>query len=301
MKRAINRFIKQAKTERLLSENTIQGYRDDLRKFTTFLSEHYRRDLFPGDVTAEMIQHYMEFLSSTGYRKANSATSQAKRLAAIRSLFKFLHHEHLVGQDPTVDIKRPRIRYTEPEFLTPEEYREMLKACERQHNPFLALRDKALLSFFLSTGARVSEATGLDLRDLDLRGKRVRLHRKGGEVQMLPVSEELVDVLRRYLRERRSRGRCRAVFISIRGYRLTQQTVATIVSNCGAKARLGSRKITPHTLRHTFATTLLANGENLQTIRVLMNHKNISTTARYLHARDEQLNVAVNNISLGDN
>ncbi len=92
----------------------------------------------------------------------------------------------------------------------------------------------------------------------------------------------------------------RAVFISIRGHRLTQQTVATIVSNCRANTRLGGRKVTPHTLRHTFATTLLANGENLQTIRVLMNHKNISTTARYLHARDEQLNVAVNSISLSD-
>ena len=117
-------------------------------------------------------------------------------------------------------------------------------------------------------------------------------------MQGLPLSEELVGILRPYLKQRRRRTHCRAVFISIRGHRLTQQAVWKVVHDCAAQARISTKKVSPHTLRHSFATFLLSNGENLQTIRILMNHKNLSTTARYLHTKDEQLSAAVNGISL---
>ena len=188
--------------------------------------------------------------------------------------------------------------YDEPYFLQESEYHALLKGATHHANPFIVLRDQALVAAFLGTGARVSELIHVDLKDMDLKANRVRLHRKGGDVQTLPLSDDVVWYVKMYLKERRRRAHCRAVFVSIRGRRLTQQSVGYIVDRCAGQARLPRTRISPHTLRHTFATSLLAHGENLQTIRVLMNHKSLSTTARYLHTQDEQLHTAVNGISL---
>ena len=186
----------------------------------------------------------------------------------------------------------------EPHYLQPDEYRALIRGASGHSNPFIVQRDQALLATFLGTGARVGELIHVDLRDLDMRAKRIRLHRKGGDVQTLPLGDDVSAYQRPYLKRRRPRAHCRAVFVSIRGHRLTQQSVAEVVDRCATRARLPRTRISPHTLRHTFATTLLANGQNLQTIRVLMNHKSLSTTARYLHTQDAQLSVAVNGIFL---
>ena len=154
--------------------------------------------------------------------------------------------------------------YAEPRYLQPHEYSALLRGATHHPNHFIVLRDQALLATFLGTGARVSELIHLDLKDLDIRAKRIRLLRKGVDVQTLPLSDGIVSFQRAYLKPRRRRAHCRAVFVSIRDWRLTQQS----------------------------------NGENLQTIRVLMNHKSLSTTARYLHTQDAQLSVAVNGIVL---
>ena len=298
MRRAVRRFIDHVRSERGMSPATVKSYRDDLKKFVAFLESRKGRGLLPGDVTNEVIQEFIEFLGSTGYRKRNGASSRAKRLVTIRSFFRYLHREGLLGQDPSADIRSPKVTYAEPHYLQQKEYHALLKAATQHDNSFLALRDQALLATFLGTGARVSELIHVDLKDLDIRAKRIRLHRKGGDVQTLPLSDDVVAYLRAYRKHRRPRAHCRAVFVSIRGRRLTQQSIGAIVDHCAARARLPKARISPHTLRHTFATTLLANGENLQTIRVLMNHKSLSTTARYLHTQDEQLNAAVNGISL---
>ena len=193
------------------------------------------------------------------------------------------------------EVRAPKVKYAEPQHLQPREFRALLDGASQHANAFLAQRDTALLATFLGTGARVSELIRLDLKHLDVKSKRVRLHRKGGEVQTLPLSDELVELLRTYLKHRSKRARSRVVFVSIRGRRLTQQSIGAVVGRCATNARLPKTRISPHTLRHTL---LLANGENLQTIRVLMNHKSLSTTAGCLHTQDEQLNAAVNCINL---
>lgn len=298
MRRAARRFINHIKAERGMSPVTVESYRDDLKKFIEFLEDRYSRGMLPGDVTPDMIQQFLEFLGNNGYRKKNRASSRAKRLVSIRSFFRYLHREGLLGKDPAEDIKGPKVTYAEPHFLQQEEYCAFLRAATCHANPFIVLRDQALLATFLGTGARVSELINADVKDLDIRAKRIRLHRKGGDVQSLPLSDGVVPFLKPYLKERRQRTHCRAVFVSIRGRRLTQQSIGAVVDRCATRARLPRSRVSPHTLRHTFATTLLANGENLQTIRVLMNHKSLSTTARYLHTQDEQLSAAVNGISL---
>lgn len=298
MRRAAKRFINHVRSERGMSPATVESYRDDLKKFIEFLESRKVRGMLPGDATPEMVQEFLDFLGSTGYRKKNGASSRAKRLVSIRSFFRYLYREGLLGRDPAEGIKGPKVTYAEPHYLQQNEYRALLKGATHHTSPFIVLRDQALLATFLGTGARVSELINVDVKDLDKQAKRIRLHRKGGDVQSLPLSGGVVSFLRPYLKERQRRTHCRAVFISIRGRRLTQQSIGAIVDRCAARARLPKTKVSPHTLRHTFATTLLANGENLQTIRVLMNHKSLSTTARYLHTQDEQLNTAVNGISL---
>ncbi len=123
--------------------------------------------------------------------------------------------------------------------------------------------------------------------------------RKGGENQSLPINEEVIGHLKSYLKLRRKRSHCRAFFVSIRGKRLDRSSVWQMVNRYSKKARIAKRGIGPHTLRHSFASALLAKGQNLKTIQVLMNHKNLATTARYLHARDQELVDAVATIKLG--
>jgi site-specific recombinase XerD len=150
----------------------------------------------------------------------------------------------------------------------------------------------------LSTGARVSELTNVNLGDLFLRNKTVKLHRKSGEQQTLPLSEKLIASLRKYLRIRRKRRRTRGLFISTHNTRISTSAVWKMIKGYCRKARISKNRTGPHMLRHTLATTLLPNGENLRTVRFLMNHKNIATTSRCLHSHNTDLANAVNRITL---
>jgi site-specific recombinase XerD len=298
MRRAAQRFINYIRSERGMTPATVHSYQEDLRKFIEFLESHWGRCLLPGDVTPDMILAFLEFLANTGYQKKNGPASRARRLVAIRSFFRYLLRNGLLARDPAADIRAPKVTHAEPYYLQDDECLALLKGAAHHPDPFIVLRDQAMIATFLSTGARVSELIHADRKDIDVRARRIRLHRKGGDTQTLPLSGDVVSYLQPYLKERRHRAHCRAAFISVRGLRLTQQAISSAVRRCAAAARLPKSQITPHTLRHSFACLLLAHGENLQTIRVLMNHKSLSTTARYLHTQDEQLASAVNGIAL---
>jgi len=180
-----------------------------------------------------------------------------------------------------------------------EEYKRLLQVVNRRTSDFFRTRDYCVVSMILSTGTRVSELTNVEVGDLSLRNKTVKLHRKGGEQQTLPLSEKMVASLRKYLRIRRKRTRTRALFISTHNTRMSTSAVWKMIKGYCRKARISKERVGPHTLRHTFATTLLANGEYLRTIQALMNHKNIATTSRYLHSHNTELANAVNRITLG--
>jgi len=250
MRNVVRRFVNHIKSERGMSPATVRSYRDDLKKFIEFLESRWGRGLLPGDVKPDMIQDFIEFLGSTGYRKKNGASTRAKRLVTIRSFFRYLYREGLLGRDPAEGIKGPKVTYAEPHYLQENEFHALLKGATHHSNPFIVLRDQALLATFLGTGARVSELIHVDLKDLDSRAKRIRLHRKGGDVQTLPLSDDVISLVRVYLKRRRQRAHCRAVFVSIRGRRLTQQAIGDIVDRCAARARLPRARISPHTLRH---------------------------------------------------
>ncbi len=279
-------------------ELPLQAYADDMAKFIAFLQQRYGKGILPGDVTEGMIREFLTFLGEKGFKKKNSPGSRERRLPAIKSFFKFAYRQGLVRENPAAWVSMARVRKGEPSFLTVEEYKRLMQVAERRRSDFFRTRDYCIILMILATGARVGELTKVSVGDVSLRGKTVKLHRKGGEEQMLPLSEKLIAALKKYLRIRRKRTRSRALFISTRNTRISKSAVWRLIKGYCRKARIKKDRLGPHMLRHTFATTMLANGENLRTIQILMNHKNLSTTSRYLHSHDTELAKAVNRISL---
>ncbi len=298
MKRVTKRFLDYLRNEKSASPATVKGYGEDLQKFIQFVQQQHGKDVLPGDVTRDMVREFVSFLGETGFGGKNGASSRARKLATLRSFFRFAHQEGLVRDNPAAEISITRSREKEPPFLSEEEYIRLVKTTQRCKNAFQAKRDHAIISLFLATGARLSELIGLDTRDVDFKQKSIKLLRKGGEVQTLPLSDELIKSLREYMRVRRRRTCSRALFISARDRRIGHSTVWRLVKKLCEQARIRKRRLGPHILRHTFATALLSKGENLRNIQTLMNHKSLATTARYLHTQDVELVKAVNKISL---
>lgn len=298
MKRVAKRFLDYLVNEKNASPATVTGYGEDLKKFIRFVEERHGKDVLPGDVTRDMIREFVSFLGETGFGGKNGPSSRARKLATIRSFFRFAYQEGLTRDNPAAEVSITRSREKEPPFLSEEEYRRLLRVTRRGKNPFRAKRDYAIVSLFLGTGARLSELVGLDTRDVDFKQKSVRLLRKGGEVQTLPLSDELVRSLQEYLYLKRKRTCSKALFISTRNRRIAHSTVWRMVNKACEQARIRKLRLGPHVLRHTFATALLSKGENLRNIQTLMNHKSLATTARYLHTHDVELVKAVNKITL---
>jgi len=298
MRKVMKRFVAYLENERNATKATLRAYTDDMAKFIDFLENRRGKGILPGDVTEAMIREFLTFLAEKGFKRKNSPSSRGRRLSTVKSFFKFAHRVGLVRDNPASLVSSARGRQSEPSFLSTEEYKKLLQVVEKRNSDFFRTRDYSIISMILATGARVSELTNIDVGDVSLTRKVVRLHRKGGEQQTLPLSEKLIASLRKYMSIRRRRTRTRALFISTQNTRISTTAVWKMIKVYCRRARISKDRIGPHMLRHTFATTLLANGENLRTIQVLMNHKNLATTSRYLHSHDTELANAVNRISL---
>ena len=299
MRRAAKCFINHIKNERNLSQRTVTTYQKDLGLFIGFVQKRYRRDLLPGQIAPDMIQAYLEFLAHEGHTKRNQPLSRARRLTALRSWFKYLQQAGLVRDDPSIRVRCPKVRHREPSFLTVEDCRRLSVAAGRHRGQFLALRNQAIVATFLMTGLRLAELIGLNLRDVSLPKRSLRVVRKGQEEHSVPASEELVRILRPYMRARRQRAESRALFISLNNSRIGRSTIWHLIRNCVRQAGI-RRRVSPHTLRHSFASALLIQGENLQTIRALLNHKSIATTSQYLHLINKELHHAVNRLDFSE-
>lgn len=182
----------------------------------------------PGDVSREHICDYLVWLADVGHQRPNGPSARARTLAAIRSFFKYAHRAGLLRDDPAADIPLPRIRVGEVKALSQEECGRLLRAVETNPIPFRRARDRALLASFLLTGARLREIVRLDRGDLDLRGGTIKLHRKGGEINVLPLADSR-ETLKAYLKQRRGRPRTRALFVSCRNQRISPGTVWHLV------------------------------------------------------------------------
>jgi len=275
---AIAAFLEYLTVERGASAHTVRGYAADLREFSAFLRSTDRRDL--GAVDLRGIRAYLASL----HRRGLARTSIGRKLAAVRSYFRFLARRGVIEQNPARLVRSPRPTQRLPSFLPKDESKQLL---DREPAPSpTGRRDHALLELLYATGIRVAECCGLDTADVDRRLGTVRVLGKGAVERVVPVGEVALDAIAAYLAARSDGDG--PLFTNARGGRLTTRSAQRIV---GKQARLTgtSRRVTPHTLRHTFATHMLGEGADLRLIQELLGHRRLSTTQRYTHVSPEHL------------
>lgn len=278
MDAAVGSFLEYLGVERGASPHTLRSYAADLAEFTRFLTEEKIAGL-PG-ADARVVR---AFLARLHQRRLAKATI-ARKLAAVRSCFRFLARRGALEVNPARQVRSPRLGRRLPSFLPKDEATALLDAAP---GPSPAgPRDRAMLELLYASGLRVAECCGLDLDDLDEARRTVRVLGKGDKERVVPVGETALEALAAYLARRgRHRG---PLFLNSRGGRLTPRSALRIVR---ARARqVGiSQRVTPHTLRHSFATHMLGEGADLRLIQELLGHSRLSTTQRYTHVSPEHL------------
>lgn len=271
MKKYIDRFIDFLTAEQGVSLHTLRAYSRDLDEFSSFL------DMKPKDIDYLDIRSY---IASLHHRKLKKS-SISRKLAAVRSFFKYLHREGYVKKNPAKLVSSPKVPKTLPRFLDIDETFSLMDTPEG--DTFRPTRDKAMLELLYSSGLRVSELTSLDVVDLDMKESIVRVKGKGRKERIVPIGSKAMEALQNYLPERISlKKKSPALFLNNRGGRLTQRSVRRILVNYSRMINLKG-DVGPHTLRHTFATHLLHEGADLRSIQELLGHSSLSTTQKYTH------------------
>lgn len=272
--------------ERGASPNTLAAYRNDLEQLTEFL-QAADGCIAWNEITEQTISEYVLYLHGLGY----SETTRARKIASAKSLFGFLVGEGTLEGNPTSNVSAPRIGRSLPKALSIEEVDKLLAAPGQIHTPE-ATRDQAMLELLYASGMRVSELLSLDLEDISLETGSVRCLGKGGKERVVPVHREAIESVRFYIDEVRpsllGSKPTSALFLNRRGSRLTRQGFWLILKGYCRKVGLDG-KITPHTLRHSFATHLLHGGAPLRHVQELLGHASINTTQVYTHLTGEHV------------
>jgi integrase/recombinase XerC len=298
MKAILKDFLQHLR-RRDVSRHTLTAYENDVATFLKHTSQIRQKpvdELSPTDVDAFAIRAFLGEL----HKQRVSASSAARKLSAIRTFVKFLRRDDLIEDDPSALVAAPKKPETIPAHLTIDEMSRLLEMPDTSQA--LGRRDRAILELFYASGLRLSELVGLDMEDVNLSGRMVRVMGKGRKQRLVPFNTSTGDALRAWMKDRsatgqRAEGRAQAtharaasapLFLNYRGGRLSTRSVDRLVRRyvalCGAKFG-----ISPHALRHSFATHLLANGADLRAIQELLGHARLSTTQRYTHVNAQQL------------
>lgn len=274
--KALDAFLDYLAAEVGLSERTRAAYRGDLADFAAFAGRHGISE--PGGVRRPTVTLYLVDLR----RRALKPTTVARRLAAVRSFYRFLVRERSVSVDPTEDVTSPKRGERLPKVLSVEEVGWLLAQPDPRTPE--GLRDRAILELLYGCGLRVSELVGLDVGDVDLEAELVRVLGKGDRERVVPLGSYAVRALQAYLQLARPRlaGRSQALFVARSGGRLSRQWVWKLLRRYAHKAGI-ARAVTPHVLRHSFATHLLEGGADLRSVQELLGHASVSTTQVYTH------------------
>ena len=276
MKDPLEAFLRYLEVEKHASPHTLRSYRHDLEDCRRVLGVTEPSAMRAVDGRA--IRAYLAALHTRGL----DPTSVARKLAAVRSWCRFLVRRGMLAHNPALQVRAPRPSRKLVSFLPIDETAALMDAPV----PGTTARDTAIVEMLYASGLRVSELVGLDLADVDLAAATVRVLGKGGKERMVPFGAAAARALRDHLAERGAAGR--AMFLNRRGGRLTVRSVHTIVRRRAAAVGI-DRRVTPHTLRHTFATHLLDSGADLRMIQELLGHSRLSTTQRYTHVGSDQL------------
>jgi len=279
----IRTFLNALRVEKGLSENTLQAYRRDIEKFAAFArqrklsTQHVQR----GDI--------VDFLG-TLYRKGLDSRSVARHLVTIRNFFRFALMEGYVDDDPAATIESPKFRQNLPEFLSVEEVDRLLR--QPDTSAVVGIRDRAMIELMYSCGLRVSELCGLSVSDLQQEEGCLRCVGKGNKERLVPVGQQALEVVQKYLGEARPKllGERSSpyLFLGQTGRAMSRIAFWKLLRSYGRKAGL-RKELTPHMLRHSFATHLLDRGADLRSVQMMLGHSDISTTQIYTHVVEERL------------
>lgn len=284
----IRAFLNHAQVEKGLSDNTITAYARDLGKFAAFAE---RRGVSLEELNRD---HLVDFLESLYHQHLDSRTV-ARALASLRNLFRFALMEEVISIDPTLNLESPKYRKSLPSFLRMDEVDKLL--AQPDEKTAHGLRDRALIELLYSTGLRVSELTGLRVSDLDARMGCLRCVGKGDKERLVPVGRQALTAVQRYLDEsrpgllRKRRGNTQSeacLFLNRFGGRISRITIWRILCQYGRRAGIRTQ-LSPHKLRHSFATHLLERGADLRSVQMMLGHADISTTQIYTHVLEERL------------
>ena len=277
MRQQIDDYLTYLQLERGLSPATCSSYRQDLGLFEQFLTRQRVRSL-----TGVRQIHVREFLQAL--RQSRTPSTVARKLAAIKGLFRFLEAQRVIERSPTAFIETPRLWRRLPQTLTAQEAARLLDGIQPEA---LGARDRAMLEFLYGAGLRVSELVSLTTESCNLDAGFIRCFGKGNKERIVPLGRTAAEALRHYLAVERPqlvkrRPETRALFVNRGGTQLTRQRVWQLLRRYVAAAVL-TKRISPHTLRHSFATHLLEGGADLRIVQELLGHANIATTQRYTH------------------
>ena len=292
MEDAIRAFVTFLEVERGASRETIRGYRSDLRQFLSYagiVRPSTAPALTPAEVDPLTIRGYLAWLD----RKKQKKTSLARKLATLRSFYRFMTREGLAGQNPAAEVHTPKLPQHLPRVLTKDDANALMEFPEG--DDLLARRDRAILETLYSTGARVGELVGMNLDDLNRSDGLVRLRGKGRKERIVPIGTVALETLREYhaalrpsaISHQLSAESDTPIFTNNRGGRLTARSVERIVEKYSR--RLAGGGVSPHALRHSFATHLLDEGADLRAIQEMLGHSSLATTQKYTHLATDHL------------
>ncbi len=284
MMEIIDRFLDYLRHERNRSPLTVTSYSEDFKKFEEYFQALDGQPTWE-TIDGDIIRNWMEQMVDGG----NSTTTVARRLSALRSLYKFALSRHLVDKDPTVSIRAPKLKKPLPSFLQEEQMDRLLDS-DLWGDDYKSTCARTIIMTFYETGIRRAELIGLRDADVDFVNRQLKVTGKGNKQRIIPFGEELADALRHYLsaRDEVVPKQEEAFFLSEKGCRLGVGQVEAMVKR---HLRLVSsmKKLSPHVLRHTFATAMLNHGAGIESVRRLLGHASASTTEIYTHTTFEQL------------
>jgi integrase/recombinase XerC len=283
---SVHGFLDFLASERRASRHTVAAYRRDLGQLTTFMVEKRGGEVPAGKIDVFLLRQWLGTVA-----RVVAPPSVARKIAAIKAFFRYLHHRGLIARDPASDLASPKVRRPLPTFLGVDAAREVMESSDRQEP--IGKRDRAVLEVLYGSGLRVSELSNLDIGDVDLKQGSARVLGKGNKERVVPLGRAAIVSLEAYLEVRTllPRGRSphpRALFLSVRGARLGARQVQLLVHRYGALGA-GRGDLHPHALRHTCATHMLEGGADLRAIQEMLGHASLATTQRYTHVSLDQL------------
>ena len=287
---SINEFLRELADGRQLSAHTVTAYRRDLAELADFLDSYFQSDDWTWDrVDRNALRRFLGRLA----QQQLARRTIARRLSAVRSLFRFLNREELVEANVARSVRSPKLERSLPQWLSRGDAERVFAVAENRaaEGSFRGARDLAIIELFYATGMRLSELHGLDMDDVDLIGEQVKVRGKGRKERIIPIGNAAVSALRKYELRRNEvagKGDRSAIFMNQNGRRLSRRSIQEIVRKA-VESGANDAGMSPHALRHSFATHLLDAGADLLAVKELLGHSSLSTTSIYTHTSKERL------------